>query len=132
MLHPILHRRMAGALFLLFILPLTALAQSNTSFAGQLLDQNSAAIPGAAVTLRQANSTYEQTVTTDAQGRFRFDSLLSGDYYVRIRRAGFGLLESDVHLPSDKPEVVYVMEPDSIAESVVVTSSHLLTSSETS
>jgi Fe(3+) dicitrate transport protein len=131
MLHQTLHRHLTGALLLLFLMPLAALAQSNTSFAGRVFDQNSAAIPGAAVTLRQANSTYEQTVTTDAQGRFRFDSLFSDNYHVRIRHAGFGVLESDVRLPSDKPEVVYVMEPDSIAESVVITSSHVLTSAET-
>ena len=131
MLHQILDRYITGALFLLLFLPLTALAQSNTSFVGQVLDQNSGAIPGAAVTLGQANSNHEQTVITDAEGRFRFNSLFPADYRLRIKHTGFSVLESELRLPSDKAEVVYRMNPDSIAESVVITSSHVLTSAET-
>ena len=131
MLRKALRLDMTRALVLLTLLPFTALAQSNTLLAGQVLDQNSATISGATVTLRRANSTYEQTVTTDSQGRFRFDSLPSATYQLRISHTGFGVLKSEVTLPSDNSEVIYQMEPASIAESMVITSSHVLTSTET-
>lgn len=131
MLHQTLYRRM-GTLVLLLLLPLSSVAQSNGSFVGRLLDQNSAAISGAAVSLRQSNSSYELTVTTDAQGRFRFDSLPPADYRLVIKHIGFNVLDRLIHIPSSdiEAEVVYILEPASIAESVVITSSHVLTSAE--
>jgi Fe(3+) dicitrate transport protein len=133
MLHQTRCRRMLGTLVLLLLLPLFSFAQSNRSFVGQILDQNNAAIPGAAISLRRWNSSYELTVTTDALGRFRFDSLTPADYRLVIKHTGFNVLEKLIHLPSSDNEagVVYVLEPASIAESVVITSSHLLTSAET-
>src|SRR5688572_27900782 len=131
MLQQIFHRR-TGPLVLLLILPLSSFAQSKGSLIGRLLDQNSAAISGVAVNLRQASSSYELTVTTDAQGRFRFDSLPAADYLLVIKHTGFGTLEKLIHIPSSniEAEVVYILEPASIAESVVITSGHVLTSAE--
>ena len=123
--------RIAPAIFILLLLPVSSFAQKKTSFTGQVIDQNSAAISGAVVSLREANSNLEITATTDEQGRFHFDSLFPAAYRLRIKQAGFGNFESLVHVPSTKPQAVYVMEPDSIAESVVITSSHVLTSAET-
>ena len=119
-------------LVLLLSLPLFAVAQSNGSFQGRLLDQNSAAISKATVTLRQSSSRYELTVATDAQGRFRFDSLASADYLLVVNHPGFNALEKLIQIPANdvEAEVVYILEPASIAESVVITSGHMLTSAE--
>ena len=131
LLHRIRYRH-TGLLVLLLLLPLSASAQSNRPFPGRVLDQNSAAISGAAVTLRQRSSNYELTVTTDAQGRFRFDSVPSADYLLVVKHTGFSALEKLIHLASsdNEAEVVYVLEPASIAESVIITSGHVLTSAE--
>ena len=124
--------RYAVLLVLLLLLPLSAVAQSNESFLGRLLDQNNAAISGAAVTLRQSSSSYELRVTTDAQGRFRIDSLPPADYLLVVKHTGFSTLERLIHIPSSdiEAEVMYILEPASIAESVVITSGHVLTSAE--
>ncbi len=129
MLRRILYRH-TGLLVILLLLPLSAVAQSNGSFLGRLLDQNSAAISEAAVTLRQSSSSYELTVTTDAQGLFRFDSLPPADYLLAVKHTGFSAFEKLIHIPYGEAEVVYSLEPASIAESVVITSGHVLTSAE--
>src|SRR5687767_9817289 len=114
MLQRILYRHTV-LLVLLLLLPLFAVAQSKGSFYGRLLDQNSAAISKAAVTLRQPSASYELTITTDVQGRFRFDSLPSADYLLVVRHPGFSALEKLIQIPSDdvEAEVVYILEPAS-------------------
>ena len=131
MLHRIFYRHTV-LLVLLLLFPLSAVAQTNGSFLGRLLDQNSAAISRAAVTLRQSSSSYELTVTTDARGRFRFDSLPTADYLLVVKHTGFSALEKLIRIPSSdvEAEVVYILEPASIAESVVITSGHVITSEE--
>ena len=82
--------------------------------------------------MQQSSSRYELTVTTDTQGRFRFDSLPSADYLLLVKHPGFSALEKLIRIPSSEveAEVVYILEPASIAESVVITSGHVLTSAE--
>src|SRR5215471_13983728 len=71
-------------------LPYTALSQtSSTSLQGTVTDPSGAAIAGASITLVSAESKTERTLTTDAQGEYRFPFLSPGTYTLRVNAKGF-------------------------------------------
>ncbi len=124
--------RSLRTLALWLVLPMCAAAQSNTtSISGRVLDQNSAAISGATVTLRPNNSLTELTVITNDSGRFRFDGLLPAQYRLVTKRVGFSISDTVITATGTGNTAVEVqLQPAPIAESVVITSSHLLTTPE--
>lgn len=120
------HLLTAGALWLM--IPPCAYAQSNTAFvAGRVLDQNSAAIRGAMVTLRQTGSAHERTATTTEDGRFRFDGLARAEYRLVTKQLGFTTFERVIAVASNGNTIEIVLLPALIAESVLINSSHLTT-----
>src|SRR5438093_1534283 len=76
--------------------PLSAQSQATTGvIEGTVLDETGAAVPGAAVTLRNTATNYERALTTDADGRFRGLLLPLGPYRVTVSRPGFATLVRD-------------------------------------
>ena len=121
-----------GALALWLMLPTCGSAQSNlTSISGRVLDQNSAVISGAKVTLRPNNSLSELAVITDESGRFRFEGLVAAEYRLFIKQAGFSTYDTVISVPgAGNTAIEVLLQAAPIAESVVITSSHLLTTPE--
>ena len=119
-------------LALCLMLPICAPAQSNlTSILGRVLDQSSAVISGARVTLRPINSPSERTVTTDESGRFRFEGLIAAEYRLVIKQSGFSTSDTVITLTDQGNTPIEVqLQPAPIAESVVITSTRLLTTPE--
>ncbi|MBM3764562.1 MAG: TonB-dependent receptor [Acidobacteria bacterium] len=78
---------------LLFIslLSLQAYAQavSGTIF-GAVKDPSDAAVAGATVTVRNAQTNYSRSMVTSAEGDYRFAALPLGPYAVTVEHAGFG------------------------------------------
>jgi carboxypeptidase family protein len=67
-----------------------ASAQGTTaSIAGFVTDESKAALPGATVTVKQADTGQTRVLTTDAQGRYRADALAPGKYVVTVDLSGF-------------------------------------------
>jgi hypothetical protein len=62
---------------------------------GTVIDANGGALPGAAVSLRNTATNFEQTVTTDREGRFRGVLLPLGPYRVTVTLQGFATLVRD-------------------------------------
>lgn len=62
---------------------------------GAVLDPSGAALPGAAVSVRNTATNFEQTLTTDRQGRFRALLLPIGPYRVTVTLSGFATLVRD-------------------------------------
>jgi Fe(3+) dicitrate transport protein len=122
----------ARALALWLVLPVCALAQSNSaSISGRVLDQNSAAISGATVTLQSDSSPTELTVITDEAGRFRFEGLPASEYRLVTKQAGFSTSETVITAAGTGITAIEILlQPAPIAESVIITSSHLLTTPE--
>jgi len=56
---------------------------------GTVRDSSSAAIPGAAVVVRNTSTNQARTTETDAEGAFRMQALAVGSYEVRVDQAGF-------------------------------------------
>ena len=62
---------------------------------GSVLDPSGGALPGATVAVRNTATNFEQTVTTDRQGRFRALLLPLGPYRVTVTLSGFATLVRD-------------------------------------
>lgn len=65
----------------------------NASLVGTVLDPNGAVIPGAKVTLINEKSKQEQTITSNDNGEYRFQSVESGIYTLKIEVVGFATKE---------------------------------------
>jgi hypothetical protein len=71
-------------------LAIPAYGQSDVgTIVGFVRDQSGAIVPGASVTIRNEGNATEQTVTTDAQGRYTAPNLPPADYAVTIEAKGF-------------------------------------------
>src|SRR5207245_8489670 len=74
----------------LITLPAVALAQSFTaSVRGVVTDSSQAAIPGAKVTVTDADRNVSQKTATDTAGRYVFTALPPGRYSLGVEAAGF-------------------------------------------
>lgn len=82
--------RLPRTLLLTIALPVLALAQSFTaSVRGVVTDSSSSAIPGASVTVTDADRNASQKATTDSAGRYAFTALPPGRYVLTVEAAGF-------------------------------------------
>ena len=117
---------LARALALMLLVPAAALAQSQATtgvIEGTVRDESGAAIPAAAVTLRNTATNFERTVMSDADGRFRGLLLPLGPYRVSVALTGFAThvregLELQVGQTINLPIVLKV---SALQEEVVVT-----------
>ena len=56
---------------------------------GMVTDPSGAAIAGATASLHNPLSNYQQTVTTDQTGAFRFTNVPLNGYHLEVKSAGF-------------------------------------------
>jgi hypothetical protein len=74
------------------VLTVNASAQetiNNASAGGRVTDPSGAAVAGASIIARQAETNISNTASTDQEGRFRFPYLKPGPYEIKIHSAGF-------------------------------------------
>lgn len=104
---------------------------SKASLFGRVLDQNQATISGAQVTVGIRGMKKERTFVTQADGSFRFDDLTPGEYQLSATARGFSLVERVIVIKSGETNAVdLTLQPSSLAETVVVSSSYLLGNAE--
>ncbi|HVM75540.1 MAG TPA: carboxypeptidase regulatory-like domain-containing protein [Candidatus Saccharimonadales bacterium] len=93
------HSRIAPILLLFLTLLAMAsfsFAQALVSLSGSVLDPSGAPIPSATVTLRNAEQSFHQTTTTDAEGHYAFASTPSGRYFIEIESPSFQIFRQPV------------------------------------
>jgi hypothetical protein len=76
----------------LFILTLSSVSAAQTingTISGSVTDAQGAALPGATVTVKNAETGLERSATTNEDGLFRFAGLPVGVYSVRVAASGF-------------------------------------------
>jgi protocatechuate 3,4-dioxygenase beta subunit len=78
---------------LLIVSAAPVMAQGTAAINGVVTDEQGAAIPGVAVTLRNAETGVTRVSATEADGRYRFPALAPGRYSVRAELSGFQTLE---------------------------------------
>jgi protocatechuate 3,4-dioxygenase beta subunit len=59
------------------------------SLVGGVTDPSGAAVPGATVTVTQAETQFTRSVTTDSSGTYSLSTLKAGTYEVKISAPGF-------------------------------------------
>src|ERR1043166_3601332 len=80
-----------GSLLIVFAFALSAMAQSTTTGAigGTVMNPNKEVVPGAAISVKNAGTSKEDTATTDDSGRFKVSNLQPGEYTVSVNASGF-------------------------------------------
>jgi predicted porin len=83
--------RAAASLLLLWLAmaAFPAWAQTGASLSGVVTDQTGAAVPGAAVTIRNVDTGATRTAATDGAGRYQASGLPPGRWEVRAAKTGF-------------------------------------------
>ncbi|HXB70012.1 MAG TPA: TonB-dependent receptor [Candidatus Acidoferrales bacterium] len=77
-------------IFPLFLIATAAPAQvASATLSGAVLDQSSAAVAGATVTVTQPATAFTRTVASDAHGNYVFDPLPTGAFTVTAAKPGF-------------------------------------------
>ena len=95
------------------------------SLSGVVEDQTGAIIQGATVTLSNAASGAELTLTTNGSGVFTFAAVPSGDYALTVNHGGFSAVsQTGIHLnPGDALSLpAFTLKPGAANETVTVTS----------
>lgn len=106
----------------LFCVP-AAWGQATTSLRGLVSDPSGAAIPNATVHLVNADTGFERTAPTDAQGNYVFNAVLPGTYTVSVEASGFSRYEEkNVQLLVNLPATRNIkMKIGATSETVTVT-----------
>jgi hypothetical protein len=90
-------------------------------------------VPGARVTLRNAVTSYEQTVTTDAVGAYRFNNVPLNNYQLSVTAPGFSSATQAITVSSTVPLTAnIVLTMAEVATSVEVQATGATVASDTS
>jgi hypothetical protein len=115
--------------FILFlaIFPLGLRAQSGFRVAGVVHDATGGVIPGAEVTMRQANAGAPLTQQTDGQGSFQFVVPAAGAYAVEVKVTNFTIYRGQATVSADAPSASLdvTLAVNGSAETVEVTADAL-------
>src|SRR5690242_17573336 len=76
-------------LTVLISIPLLVVHGAGGRIEGKVTDPKGAAVPGATVTVTNQTAKQDFTAVTDAQGRYKVESLPAGVYDVRVAATGF-------------------------------------------
>ncbi|HEY0543902.1 MAG TPA: TonB-dependent receptor [Pyrinomonadaceae bacterium] len=103
-------------------------AAAMASLTGVVMDENSAVIPGASVTVKDALRKTQKETVTASDGTFSVTELWPGSYIVTVRREGFSTAEvKDVLLSAGEQAALKVrLRVGDIGETVSVTADPLL------
>jgi outer membrane receptor protein involved in Fe transport len=116
-------RILAIALLLALGIAPAALAQGATgAISGTVKDETGAVLPGAAVVVRNTDTSISRELVADAQGRFTAPNLAPGPYELKASLSGFAtVVRSGIRLTVGREAVVdFSMKLGEIAESVLV------------
>ena len=92
------------------------------SLTGIVRDPSGAVIPGCTVVVRNVDGTGEQTLTTDAAGQYRIDTIMTGRYSLRVDASGFAVYKLD-QLPITAGNVAQInvnLQIGAISETVTI------------
>jgi hypothetical protein len=107
-----------------FVLSATPVyAQYTTaSFSGHVVDANSAVLPQSQVTMRNVDTGFTQSATTDQSGTFLFPRLPVGSYELRVERTGFSRhVQTGITLTVDQAATLtVVLQVGQVTEEVTV------------
>lgn len=127
--------RFASLLMFLYIGTVTAFAQfDSATVLGTIRDANGAALPNAAVTIKNVATGITTTVQADSNGDFLFPNVRSGTYRISSELQGFStaIVEQVVVAVNARQRVDLVMTPGTVTESIVITDAAQLLETDSS
>ena len=116
-------RGLAAAIVALTLAAPASAQVSTFDLSGTALDQSSAVLPGATVSLRNTKTGLVRTEVTDDRGRYHFIALpVVGEYSVKIALPGFGAEERAglIFQANTKPVIDFTLKLASLAEATTV------------
>ena len=113
------------ALATLFVLPLTANAQTDQGrIAGTVTDSNGALVPGAAILVKNEHTGEERTATTNDVGYFIVSSLRPSSYTVTVSARDLSARTTNVQLlVGQEYTLAMIVQPTGVAATVTVSAS---------
>ncbi len=113
-------------LFAIIVLASSAFAQTQITsgnIQGTVLDANGAALPGAAVELKNIETNFSRSLTTDEEGRFVALQLPPGRYTVTVSKQGFAtvVVEKADLTVGQAMNLPVAMKVSSVQETVTIT-----------
>src|ERR1043166_6316667 len=124
----------AFILTLLIVPSIVAQTQSTTgTIQGTVVDANGAVVPGANVEIKNLETNFTRTLTTDEDGRFVAPLLQPGNYSVTVAKQGFAttVLESTVLTVGQALSIPFSLKVSDVAERVTVTSTPTVDTAKT-
>jgi len=108
---------------LLIVSAATAIGQTTGTITGTVADQSGAAVPGAAVTLKNADTAVSRTALTNENGKYEALSLPAGTYEMSASLPGFRTaVRNGVSLKVGQNAVVdFALQVGEVSQSVTVT-----------
>lgn len=118
-----MRKRTLGVLLsLLFLAAPLAAQEQRGGLEGTVKDNTGAVLPGVTVEARSSSALGVQSAVTDANGFFRFTSLLPGEYDITAALSGFSAAKARVAVSSGQtPRLDIAMQVEGVAEQVQVT-----------
>jgi outer membrane receptor protein involved in Fe transport len=99
-----------------------AFAQGTSSITGVVKDQNEAVVSGVTVLASSKGSGSEITTVTDANGKFEFKNLPTGQYIIKVRKSGFSENAQSISLDGGESAVQdFSIDLGGLREEVTVT-----------
>ncbi len=96
--------RLLAFLFLTAAAPFSGVSQSTTLLRGTVTDPQGGVISGAVVTLSNAGTGFNRSVTTDTSGEYQFVQVAPGTYKIVVNMVGFArLTRTDIQLLVNTP-----------------------------
>ena len=123
------------AIVCLFFAAAPVIAQfGSASVLGYVRDNSGAVIPNATVTLTSVGTNVSQTVQTDKDGKYEFDSVPIGNYQISTQAAGFeGAKTQSFNLSTDARQRLDIeVKAGAVSDTVEVNSEPPLLETETS
>ena len=115
-------RKLCSLMLLFFVCGAVARGSVFGLVQGIVHDPQHRPVRGAQVTVRAANSGFEQTVSTDKDGGFSVPAVPLGDYVVTVTQAGFGVLKESFTLASNTSAMLHLeLQVGSVEQAVTVT-----------
>jgi hypothetical protein len=116
--------RLVCLLVLISVLSSAAFAQalSAGTVAGVVFDPNNAAVPNANVTIANSITGYTRTVTSNADGTFRFDNVPPNNYQLSVAASGFETATQNLSVRTSVPiSLKIALSVGGASETVTVT-----------
>jgi hypothetical protein len=113
--------------------PATAAAQGTATIRGTVTDASGGVLPGATVTITNANTKDLRTAVTDDRGGYTFASLFNGNYEVKVELEGFKAYDAKniVLSPNDTRGLDVMLEVGSLTDIITVSTPVEIVQTET-